>query len=290
MTDWISINNDKCNNCGICVLRCPLVFRKNEDETTAQADENNCNLCGHCVALCPTDAIFHHKMDMENFDKIDYPVRMAPDQFIKFIRQRRSHRHFKSKSIPRDDLAKLVDTCRYTPTGSNVQTVEVIVVQNPERIQKLSDLTIDFFDEIGGKTEKRIEELKAAGEDIPKELKNMESTLQYRNRLILARKLGIDPIFYKAPAVIIFHSPIQTSTPKDNCTIASTTMGLLAMTMGLETTFIGLFEAAAKGYEKLAEELDLPPGHGVFSVLIIGYPKMKFLRTTDRKPIETRWE
>jgi hypothetical protein len=71
--------------------------------------------------------------------------------------------------------------------------------------------------------------------------------------------------------------------------IASTTMGLLARTMGLEFTYIGLFIEAANASPPVMEELDLPDGHGVFSVIIFGYPKHKFLRTVDRKPAKVRW-
>jgi nitroreductase/NAD-dependent dihydropyrimidine dehydrogenase PreA subunit len=290
MTDWILIDEELCDNCGICVNRCMMCFQREGDKVVARADESCCNLCGHCVSLCPVGAVTHRLMDAGNFIDVGEGVNFDTDDFISFIRQRRSHRYFKKKEIPRDDLEKLVDACRYCPTGSNVQTVEIIVVQDPARIKKLSDLTIDFFDELGGSAAKKIEEIRAQGGEVPADLKNLESTLQYRERLLLARKIGFDAIFYRAPAVVIFHSPINTSTPKDNCVIASTTMGLLARTMKLETTYIGLFEAAAKGYEPLQKELDLPPGHGVFSVLIVGYPKLKFLKTVDRKPIKIRWE
>ena len=84
--------------------------------------------------------------------------------------------------------------------------------------------------------------------------------------------------------------PSKSITPKDNCVIASTTMGLLARTFGLETTYIALFEAAAKGYKPLRDELRLPEGHEVLSVIILGYPRVRYLRTVDRKPIKTRWE
>ena len=67
-------------------------------------------------------------------------------------------------------------------------------------------------------------------------------------------------------------------------------MGLTARTMGLEATYIGLFEMAAKMYQPLADELRLPSGHEVYSVLILGYPNLKFYRTVDRKSIKTRWE
>ncbi len=38
------------------------------------------------------------------------------------------------------------------------------------------------------------------------------------------------------------------------------------------------------------EELRPPPRHKVYSVLILGYPKLKYLRAVDRKPIEVTWE
>jgi hypothetical protein len=67
-------------------------------------------------------------------------------------------------------------------------------------------------------------------------------------------------------------------------------MGLLARTMGLEFTYIGIFEAAANESPPVTEELNLPKGHGVYSVIVLGYPKLKFLRTVDRKPTAVRWE
>jgi nitroreductase len=67
-------------------------------------------------------------------------------------------------------------------------------------------------------------------------------------------------------------------------------MGLLARTMGLETTYIALFEDASKAYPPIREELKLPEGNQIFSVLVIGYPEFKYYRTVDRRPIRTRWE
>ena len=106
----------------------------------------------------------------------------------------------------------------------------------------------------------------------------------------LARKAGMDPILYRAPAVMFFHSASVTSTPKDNCVIASTTVALTARTMGLEACYIGLIEFAANNYAPLKDELGLPPDNQVFSVLVMGYPELEFLKAVDRKPIGVRWE
>jgi nitroreductase len=272
------------------VLRCPFCFFEQDDGMSAQADVERCNLCGHCIALCPTDAITHSEMDMDNFMSFDGATTLDTDTFIEFVRERRSHRNFKDKEIPRETLEKLVDLCRYAPTGSNVQNTEIIVVIDPERRKKLSDLTMDFFEDIGTRALETIEKLKAEGTYVPGKSFMLERSAMYKERFGMARSMGYDAIFHKAPATIIFHAPVQTSAPKDNCVIASTTMGLAARTMGLEFTYIGLFEAATKAHEPLIEELALPPGHEVFSCIILGYPRMKFLRTVDRKLIKTKWE
>ncbi len=287
---WVSIDQDKCTNCGLCVARCALSFSVHEGEVIAHADENTCNLCGHCVALCPTMAITHHKMDMDGFVEYETDVRFDTKEFIQFTRQRRSHRSFKEKEIPLTDLETLADICRYAPTGSNVQTVELLIIRDPERIKQLSDLNVDFFQAMIDEVEKKAAELKAEGKELPEDFQYTLQTVTSRKRLVMAREAGYDPIFHKAPAVMIFHSPQLTSTPKDNCVIAAQTVVFAARTMGLETCYIGLFEAGANAYPPLIEALNLPPDHKVYSVLVLGYPRLKYLRAVDRKPIKVRWE
>ncbi|RJP15302.1 MAG: hypothetical protein C4520_20365 [Candidatus Abyssobacteria bacterium SURF_5] len=286
---WVSIDKEKCTECGICAVRCPLCFVQQNGATVAFASENNCSLCGHCVALCPGEAIVHRKMNMSNFPE-GGGATFETETFIRFIRERRSHRHFKDKAIPGGVLEQLVDVCRYAPTGGNEQTVEVIVVLDPKRRQTLSDLTVDFFIEMGGAAEKILEDPSSEAGETMIAPESLQILAHYKNRLSMARAAGYDPILYKAPAVFIFHSPTYTRTPKDNCVIASTTMALTARTMGLESTYIGLLEMASKAYQPLAEELKLPPRHEVYSVVIMGYPRLKFLKAVDRKSLKVRWE
>ena len=144
--NWITIDKDKCDKCGICVLRCPQCFSKDGDKIFVQADAESCSLCGHCVALCHKEAIAHSEMDMNNFIGIDPEVNITQEEFKAFLRSRRSHRDFKDKEIPRQDLDELVDMCRYAPTGGNMQNVQVIVVRDKEVIQKISDITVDTFE------------------------------------------------------------------------------------------------------------------------------------------------
>jgi len=228
-------------------------------------------------------------MDMDNFIEVAKAVPITPDDFMQLVRRRRSHRNFKKKPVEREALETLIEASRYSPTGSNVQSVEIIVVQDPDYIKKLSDLAVDFFDESIKAAEAQAEKMKAAGEELPEDFKAALATLQSRKTFVEAKSLGFDPIFHKAPAVMIFHSISPTSTPKDNCVIAAQTVTLAAMTLGLESCYIGLFESAANAYPPLIAELALPKNHQVLSVLILGYPRMKYLRTVDRKPIPVQW-
>jgi nitroreductase len=143
---------------------------------------------------------------------------------------------------------------------------------------------------MGAAAEKILEEASGESPDAMVEKENLQTLAYYKNLLALARAAGYDPILYKAPATFIFHSPTYVRTPKDNCVIASTTLALTARTMGLESTYIGLLEMASRVSQPMVEELKLPPRHEIYSVLVMGYPKLKFLKTVDRRPIRARWE
>jgi nitroreductase len=169
--------------------------------------------------------------------------------------------------------------------------VEIKVIQAPDRVALFSDLTVDYFMSMIEQVEGQVEKLEAEGKEVPEELGTWyETALRYKP-MGEARKLGMDVVFRKAPCVMVFHSsPQNATTPKDDCVIAAQTVSMLARTMKLETCYIGLFNAAANAHPLVTEELGLPPGHKVYSVLILGYPKLRYLRAVDRKPIEVTWE
>jgi nitroreductase len=257
---------------------------------TVHATEENCNLCGHCVALCPTEAIVHHKMDEDNFLPVDRKLNFDTDQFIHFLRKRRSHRHFKEEKVRRQDLETLADVCRYAPTGSNRQAVELKIIQDPEKIARLSNHAMDYFIGLIDQVDARVARLEADGKQVPRSVRDLHTNLLRYKGMEVARKIGLDVIFYSAPAVIVFHSSDAATTPKDDCVIAAQTISMTAMTMGIETCYIGLFTNASSAHPPILEELKLPAGHEVYSTLIIGYPKIRFFKTVDRKPIKVTWE
>lgn len=287
---WVSIDEERCNRCGICAERCERCFTNKENIILVHSDETCCNLCGHCVSLCPADAIHHNEMDMDNFPEVNERINYDPDDFIRFVRQRRSHRSFKKKKISQKDLGKLTELCRYIPTGSNLQTVEIKVLTNTEKIKKLSDLTVDHIMGIIHETENQVNTLSSQGKEIPEKLARRKELLDRYKMIGQARDLGFDPILHEAPVVMVFHSPFSPGTPKDDCVIAAQTVVLTAMTMGLGTCYNQSLEHSANNSPLVKEALNLPYGNKIYSVLIMGYPKLQFRRTVDRKPIKVQWE
>ena len=121
--DWVSIDQEKCTQCNQCVEICVRgCLSESKGEVFFQGDDQCCNLCGHCVAVCPSAAVSHHHTNPQRIIDFDGNQGISHAQLIKFLQNRRSHRHFEKKDISTEVLEALVDACRLAPTGSNVQS------------------------------------------------------------------------------------------------------------------------------------------------------------------------
>ncbi|MBN1524150.1 MAG: 4Fe-4S dicluster domain-containing protein [Spirochaetales bacterium] len=51
----LSINNKKCNGCGLCIAECTAnLFSMNGTKKAVHSDPVGwCTGCGHCIAVCP---------------------------------------------------------------------------------------------------------------------------------------------------------------------------------------------------------------------------------------------
>ncbi|MDP7640670.1 MAG: nitroreductase family protein, partial [Candidatus Hydrogenedentes bacterium] len=195
---------------------------------------------------------------------LDRKLKFGRDEFAEFVRSRRSHRAYKDEKIPRADLEHLVQMARFCPTGGNAQPVQILIIEDEARLDKLSKLTQAAIQDLyPGAREKR-------------------------------EKAGIeereDPIFHKAPALMVFHIPKGRGSARTDSVIAAQTVVLAAMTIGLGTCYIGLLEHAWHTDETTREVLDLPEGHTLGSAIVLGYPALTFLRAVDRRPMDVRWE
>ena len=61
-----------------------------------------------------------------------------PIEFLDFLKERRSIRNFQDKPVDEGHIQMILEAGRWTPSASNRQPWEFIVVQNREILQKIS--------------------------------------------------------------------------------------------------------------------------------------------------------
>ncbi|RLC78572.1 MAG: hypothetical protein DRJ03_23565 [Chloroflexi bacterium] len=289
MIPKIEINPETCNKCGSCVQVCAEgVFEKQDKASLpVAAHPERCFFCGQCVAVCPGDAITHHGFEMDNFPPFTAEMDIGPDALLGFVRMRRSVRNYNQKRpVPREMVEKLFDAARYAPTGSNVQSLEHIVITDRETMDALARHCVEFF----GKRVTLSQDEKALSALDPRVASRIRAELPFYERVISEHKAGQDPFFYRAPVLIVTHADLTiTPCPLEDATLASYQMMLMAQSLGLGTCYIGNFYEYANESQAVREMLALPPEHDILISFTLGYPAVRFRKLVDRKKPTVRW-
>lgn len=262
----ISFNKEKCIKCGLCAADCVTgVIEMAADGFPAPADEKSCLHCQHCFAVCPRGAVVYNGVEAEESDNIgEIPATQALENLMK---SRRSVRKYQAKEIPWDTLQRLAATLSYTPTGCNDHRLKLIFV-----------------------TGKKCDEFRQETNRIL--LKIMHSPLallmpkRYK-RFFKCIESGEDVIYRGAPAflVVAVHkkSPCRTEDPL----ICLTWFELLANSLGLGCCWCGFAQRALQKFSTLRKMLDLDKDYQIGSVILFGYPAVKYRRYTKPENFET---
>ena len=262
----ITINKEKCNNCGLCFKDCPSrVLGMQNGEATVMSEK--CLKCGHCIAICPKDAFTFSGYDMKEvitYDKKTFGI--DEDILLNAIKFRRSVRQYKNKQVEKDTIEKIIEAGRFTPTGSNKQNVRYVIVEKE----------IPFFEKEALISMRRLKRL--AG--IVNKFIKLTSVVSY----LSARKLEEGFFFHGAPALIFI-----ISEDNINASLASMSMELMAESMGLGTVYVRLFTMVANKNKKIRKVLGLGEKENIVTCLAIGHPNVHYMRTVPRKKANIEW-
>jgi len=284
----ISRIEDKCNECMRCVRDCVAGVWRDVDGTPVPSAPELCNLCSHCVAVCPESAIEHSKLDTKQVRRVKKKL-LDPEVYREIVLDRRSVRQYKKKPVDRETIEEILDLARYSPTASNMQNVEYIVVTDRELMQRISDRAFGF----GVKVDKWLK--KRHGKMLMKAIERTDfgrSMTRYMGILDYYKgqaEAGRDYILHNAPALMLLHAPSRSNFACDNCNIAACNITNYAHTLGLGTCYIGLISLALRYDRTLRRWLDIPKGWRVFASLVMGYPAYSYTHTVSRKQPVVKW-
>lgn len=265
----VNIDKEKCIGCGACVEDC---FPENLFLDNGKAEiKGRCMQCGHCIAVCPVNAVSitnYPQEGIEEYDKEKFDI--SPDRLLNFIKFRRSVRHYKNKPIEKEKLERVLEAGRYTATGSNMQDVSYIVIQ--ETLEEIKPVIWESLYEFALKN---LNEKGAIGAYAPRWIKMYEDYKKDPEK---------DTLFFKAPVLLIV-----TAISPLNEVLAPSNIELMANAEGLGVLFTGFIERALKNSVKAKEMLRINKKE-IISCMLMGYPDIKFRRTVPRKQAEILWK
>lgn len=284
----ISIDNDKCTSCGLCIKECIQGIFKDAGSEIIVHRPDFCYLCSHCVAVCPTDAIEHSAMDAAQIERLGPLPENAASTYRHIIRLERSVRNYKDRPVPREIIEDLLDTARYSPSAHNDQNVKYTVVTDRDLLKRISKKMMGRFAKLLGLGEMPgVRFALNIFKDI-KPVKGINSYLENSDFYKSQIEGGRDFIFYDAPVLILLHAK-PAAFVRDNCLIAATNIANHASSQGLGTCFMGILIITAKFDRKLRNRLGIPPGEKLYTALVCGYPEYNFQKTVSRKPVRVKW-
>lgn len=280
---------DKCNACLLCVEDCVAGCLREIDGKPLVAAEEMCNRCSHCVAVCPRGAIIHRGLDAEQVRRVNRK-KLTAEVYAEIVRSRRSVRRYTEDPVDRALIGEILDLARYSPTSSNDQHLEYIVVTDRALLKKVSDSLFGmgkavYKASLNGPGKAVYSAVKMAGP-----LKVISRYLDAMGYYVaVADATGRDYILHNAPVLIMVLAPKSAPFGCDNANIAAANITNHAHALGLGTCYIGFLTLALKYNPLLRKILGIPRGKKVFASLVMGHPKYRHGATTSRKPAPVTW-
>jgi nitroreductase/Pyruvate/2-oxoacid:ferredoxin oxidoreductase delta subunit len=292
----LGIDAEKCIKCEDCILSCsPILFQvikneKMEKKIIFDDKYHRCFRCGHCLVICPTDAILYEGSEPpEFFEEAKHPEKILSfDDLMKLIRSRKSIRVFKDEPVPKEKIEAILEAMRYSPSASNRQNREYIVITDKEKIASLSKDVGSMMLTVGKLLKFKYLLAPFVTGVLRRRLLNPRT--KYSLDMYIERtKKGDDLMFFKAPCVIILHAPLYSRMSAADAGIAITHGMFAALSLGLGTCWIGFAHEYLSRFKKARRKLGVPKRNDVFGVFIVGYPDLEFLGGAPRRPLKVQW-
>jgi len=287
----ISIEENRCNQCGLCVMVCVRRILEQGEKGVRVTDPSLCIFCGHCKAVCPTDALVFSNLNEKEFEDAPKIGELPePSAFLQFLRRRRSLRIYKNKPVETEKFKMILEAGRFAPTGGNRQACEYVVLRGRKILDRVCTLTIKSLTEEGRRIKEALDRHRRLQKPLPETYITRQVYLPVWDRMARKWEEGEDQLFYHAPALVVIHVKNEaTATPEVDSGMASMQMALMAEALGLGTCFIGFLVFSIENSSELKKALKIPMDHQAHVAFVVGYPDVKFLKLVARNLARVKW-
>ncbi len=284
----ISVDQDLCNGCGLCVTICCDLSLKMENKKASKSESAifGCIGCGQCMAVCPTDAIAIHGREISPDDMFDLPSKESVavyEQLLNLYQRRRSVRKFKDRNVEPELIEKILTAAKTAPMGLPPSDVHVMILNGKEQTRAFakdfSDLleSIKWFVSGWFLTLMRPFWGKANDEMFKGFIRPLFKVYPEKMRE------NINVVNYDAPLAMYFYGSPYTD-PADPI-IAATYAMIAAESLGLGTCMLGAVHPLiqnGKNARKFREKYGIKYTSREGLIVIFGYPAVKFRKGIKR--------
>lgn len=271
----ITVDDDRCTRCGLCVKICHEHCMTLNDTLTI--DYELCSTCTQCIAVCPEQALTWNHVSPVAFDQTRLP---SPEQLDELFKERRTTRFFKKDKIDRSLLEAIVSYGIYAPT--NNYNLRAVLVDNQETIQELDQTILQYV----SKTYNLIFKPKTLFNLIRK----ITPALDPKDKVKMETALKHGRILLSPPAAIIFivgDKRIALSNASAQYTLYN--MILYAQTKGIGTRLWGAAEIYLDRNKTARKRLALQRHEHILGALTLGYPSITFRNKVEGKTLSIQW-
>ncbi|MFA6316999.1 MAG: nitroreductase family protein [Elusimicrobiota bacterium] len=276
----ISIDREKCTDCGRCAQVCGLNFIEGGDGKISVIEPPyTCILCGHCKAVCPMEAIEHTGLSAACFDRIVKKPSYA--ELMSLLEARRSRREFTEKPLTEEEISSLLSAAAQAPNGCNKRNVGYIVVTDPKVLKELS---LSIGKQTGWLADKLASPLWRPLLNLfyGRQLKEFEPLLPLLKPMAEETLKGNDMVLWKAPCAILLHTSPHDSCGAEDAVYCGANILLAAESLGLGACVLGFLTEPVNRDRKLAELVRLPKGRVVRTSMCVGHPSFAYCQGVRR--------